>query len=181
MSINMPTLTRIKSTSLTKAAGTTALVVALFAAASPTLSGNDLCHDVTGKAVWTLVPSADPLGRFVGPTKGTLKAAATGALLSLAPNPDGSLHATSDNVWVVGSQDVIRFAGDATFTPLAGEPIGTVSDSETLTVTGGSGRYAGATGTITVTGIGYNLFGPNAGPGSTYFDLRYAGTVCRAN
>jgi hypothetical protein len=47
----------------------------------------------------------------------------------------------------------------------------------TLTVIGGSGKYAGATGTVYVTGTGYNLFGPNAGPGSTFFDVRYRGQI----
>jgi hypothetical protein len=48
-------------------------------------------------------------------------------------------------------------------------------------VIGGTGKYAGATGTINLTGTGYNLFGPAAGPGSTFFDLRYDGTVCTVN
>ena len=178
----MPNLTTIKSSNLTKAVGATALVVALCASASPTMSAKDLCSKVSGKGVMTVVPSPnDPLGRIAGTTTGTLKAAATAFFLSLAPNPDGSLHATSDSVWVLGPQDVLRLAGDATLTPVADGPIGTVSDVETLTVTGGSGRYAGATGMLSITGIGYNAFGPNAGPGNSYFDLHYEGTVCKAN
>lgn len=142
-------------------------------------NGHNGCRNVTGKAVWTLIPAPnDPLGRVVGPTTGNLKAAVSAYLTSLVPNPDGSLHATSVEVWVLGPQDILQFAGDATFTPVPGAPIGTVSDALTLTVIGGSGKYAGATGTINVTGIGYNLFGPGAGPGSSFFDVRYKGTVC---
>ena len=178
----MPNLTRIKSNKMTRAVGATALIAARCVSASPALSGNDLCSNVTGKGVLTLVPSPnDPIGRVVGTTTGALKAAATAFMLSLAPNPDGSLHVTSDSVWVLGPQDLLRLTADATLTPVADAPIGTVSSSETLTVTGGSGKYAGATGTIYVTGTGYSIFGPEAGSGSSYFDLRYEGTVCRAN
>ena len=171
----------ITSTNLTRAVGASALLVALCAFASPSISADDRCKNVTGKAVWTLVPAADPLGRLVGPNTGVLKAAATSSLTSLVPQPNGSLIGTGNHVWVLGPQDLLVFSGVATFAPLAGEPIGTVSDSETLTVISGTGKYAGATGTIIVTGIGYNVFGPAAGPGSTFFDVRYDGTVCRAN
>jgi hypothetical protein len=142
-------------------------------------SGNDGCKQVTGKAVWTLVPAPnDPLGRVVGPSTGNLKAATSAYLTSLAPNPDGSLHATSVETWVLGPQDIIQFAGDATFTPVPDAPIGTVSDDLTLTAIGGSGKYAGVTGTLHVTGTGYNLFGPGAGPGSSFFEVSYQGTIC---
>ena len=140
------------------------------------------CQTVTGKGQWTLIPSAnDPLGRVLGPTTGNLKAAVSASLISLAPNPDGSLAATSEEVWVVGPTDVIRFAGAATFTPVADAPIGTVSDALTLTAVGGTGKYAGVTGTIHVTGTGYNLFGPAAGPGNTFFDVNYRGSICVAD
>lgn len=162
------------------AIGAIALFLVLGTSASSAITaGNDECQKVTGKGEWTLIPSLnDPLGRVLGPTTGNLKAAVSASLISLTPNPDGSLHATSSEVWVLGPQDTLQFAGDATFTPVAGAPIGTVTDALTLTAIGGTGKYAGATGTINVTGTGYNLFGPEAGPGSTFFDVRYRGTVC---
>ena len=160
--------------------GAVALLLMIGTTASTARSAEH-CQAVTGKGQWTLIPSSDPLGRVLGPTTGSLKASVSATLLSLAPNPDGSLAATSDEVWVLGPQDVLRFAGAATFTPIADAPIGTVADSLTLTVTSGTGQYAGATGTINVTGTGYNLFGPAAGPGSTFFDIQYRGTICTAN
>lgn len=158
-------------------------IIALFlvigtAALSAKAPAKDSCQTVTGKGEWTLIPSSDPLGRVLGPTTGNLKASVSASLTSLAPNPDGSLHATSDEVWVLGAQDVIRFAGEATFTPVPGAPLGTVSDSLTLTAVSGSGKYAGVSGVINVTGTGHNLFGPAAGPGSTFFDVRYRGSIC---
>jgi hypothetical protein len=156
------------------------LMIGTTASSARTVVNQD-CQTVTGKGQWTLIPSGDPLGRVLGPTTGNLKASVSASLISLAPNPNGSLSATSDEVWVLGPQDVIRFAGAATFTPIADAPLGTVADELTLTVASGTGQYAGATGTIKVTGTGYNLFGPAAGPGSTFFDVRYRGTICTAN
>jgi hypothetical protein len=167
---------------LKHAIGAVALVLMIgTTASSARATGNPNCQTVTGKGQWTLIPSADPLGRVLGPTTGSLKASMSATLKSLTPNPNGSLTATSEEVWVVGPQDVITFDGVATFTPVADAPIGTVADELTLTVASGTGQYAGATGTINVTGTGYNLFGPAAGPGSTFFDIRYRGTICTAN
>ena len=164
------------------AIGAVALLLMIGSTGSTANAAGQHCQTVTGKGQWTLIPSPnDPIGRILGPTTGNLKASVTATLLSLAPNPDGSLAATSSEIWVLGPQDVITFAGAATFTPVPDAPIGTVSDSLTLTVTSGTGQYAGASGTINVTGTGYNLFGPAAGPGSTFFDVRYRGNICTVN
>jgi hypothetical protein len=109
-----------------------------------------------------------------------LKASVSAYLNSLIPNGDGSFTATSTEVWVLGPNDLIMFSGIATFTPIPGQPLGTVADSLTLTATFGTGAYAGVTGTVNVTGVGRNLFGPGAGPGSTFFDIAYKGNICRA-
>jgi hypothetical protein len=113
----------------------------------------------------------------MGPSTGSLKGSITANFTSVTPQPDGSLSFTSADVWVLGPQDLLVFAGNGAFTPIAGQPIGTVHDSLTLTVTAGTGAYAGATGTVNVSGIGYNLFGPAAGPGNSFFDVRYDGTI----
>ena len=154
------------------------LAASLFAttAAAQTQKG---CHVVVGTAVWNLIASPnDALGRVLGPTTGTLQGAVSAYLTSLAPQPDGSFIATSKETWSLAPGDLIFFDGKATFTPVAGAPVGTVLDTLTLTAASGTGRYANAYGTITVTGIGYNLFGPNAAPGATYFLVSYMGTIC---
>jgi hypothetical protein len=153
------------------------LMIATTAPAART-PGNNQCQTVTGKGQWTLVPSADPFGRILGPTTGNLKASVSSRIVGFGPT---GLTATSEEVWVLGPQDVIVFDGAATFTPIADAPLGTVADELTLTVNSGTGQYFGATGTIKVTGTGYNVFGPAAGPGSTFFDVRYRGTICTAN
>jgi hypothetical protein len=151
---------------------------------SPTVSsgqGNPTnCQNVSGQAQFILIPAPnDPFGRILGPATGTLRAAITAIVTNLTPTPTGAIEATSIETWVMGPLDQLLFDGRATFTPLPGQPIGTVDDKLTLTVKSGTGQYAGATGTIAVTGTGYNLFGPDAGPGKTYFQVNYSGSICR--
>lgn len=151
---------------------------------SPTvLSGQvnqNNCQNVAGQAQFIVIPAPnDPFGRILGPSTGTLRAAITAIVTKLTPNPNGTIDATSIELWVVNEKDQLLFDGRATFTPIPGQPIGTVDDKLTLTVKSGTGQFQGATGTIAVTGIGYNLFGPDAGPGKTYFQVNYNGSICR--
>jgi hypothetical protein len=127
-----------------------------------------------------LIPAPnDPFGRIIGPNTGTLKGAVTAIVTTLTPTPSGAFEVTTSDLWVFSPEDQILFSGQATFTPVAGQPVGTVTDRLRLTVSRGTGQYEGATGTIDVTGTGFNLFGPNAGPGKTYFQLNYTGQICR--
>jgi hypothetical protein len=154
---------------------------ALFLSAVPAGAQDQKCRHVAGNATWTLIASpGDPLGRVLGPATGDLKAAISAYLTALTPQADGSLKATSVETWVLGAQDTLTFAGTATFTPLAGQPTGTFHDALHLTVSSGTGKYADATGTIEVRGIGYNIVGPAAGPGNSFFAVRYEGDICRA-
>jgi hypothetical protein len=148
--------------------------------AVPALAEENRCQTMTGKAVWTVIPAPnDQLGRVLGQSTGDLKASVSAFLTGVTPQANGSLTATSIDVWVMGPQDTLVFDGAVTFTPLPGAPVGTVADSLALTVTGGTGAYAGATGSLQVTGTGYNFFGPNAGPGGTYAEVTYRGAICR--
>ena len=143
-------------------------------------SGQTNCQNVSGQAQHTLIPAPnDPFGRIIGPASGTLKSVITAFITNLTFRPDGAIDATTVDLWVLSPQDQITFDGRATFTPVPGQPVGTVNDQLTLTVRSGTGQFEGATGTIAVTGIGYNLFGPDAGLGKTYFQLNYSGSICR--
>jgi hypothetical protein len=154
------------------------IVASLF---SPSVSsGQSNCQNVQGQAQHTLIPAPnDPFGRIIGPATGTLKSVVTAFITKLTFRPDGAIDATTVDLWVMSPQDQITFDGRATFTPVPGQPIGTVSDQLTMTVRSGTGQFEGATGTIAVTGFGYNLCGPDAGPGNTYFQLNYSGSICR--
>src|SRR5262249_6295822 len=142
--------------------------------------GADKCRNEAGQAQFILIPAPnDPFGRILGPASGTLKAAITAFVTNLTFRPDGAIDATSVELWVMGPQDQVTFNGGAQFPPVPGQPVGTVRDQLTLTVASGTGEFEGATGTINVTGTGYNLFGPDAGPGKTYFQVSYSGSICR--
>jgi len=143
-------------------------------------SSQDNCRKEEGQAQFILIPAPnDPFGRILGPATGTLKAAITAMVTSLTFRPDGAIDASSVELWVMSPQSQVTFNGQAVFTPIPGQPVGTVADRLTLTVASGKGEFEGATGTINVTGIGYNLFGPDAGPGKTYFQVSYSGSICR--
>lgn len=165
--------------------GVLCLSITLAALPAAADGGPGSCVRVGGKGVWTVIPpsvapASDPIGRVLGPTTGRLKAAVTAYLTSLVPQPNGTLKATSIETWAVNANDLLVFAGDAVFTPIPNRPIGTVSDALTLTVINGTGAFAGATGKLTVTGTGFDIFGPNAGPGKSYFNIRYEGEICTA-
>ncbi len=51
----------------------------------------------------------------------------------------------------------------------------------TLTITGGTGKYAAVTGTVVATGVGVNFFPLPPGPSSanqTVFELSVSGEIC---
>ena len=120
---------------------------AAFSLVSAARADDDRCKDVNGHDVVTSIPAPnDPLGRSLGSSTGDLKAAISAVLTSLTPQPDGSIQATGMDVWVLGPQDILIFNGKPTVTPIPGAPVGTVSVSGTLTVAGGTGKFAGASG-----------------------------------
>lgn len=171
-----------------------AICLAAFSTAASAQDKKPRCREVSGEGLWAVVPAPnDPLGRVAGPVTGSLKGAVTAYLTTLVPGPAG-IAADSVEVWVMDDegkpkkapaigapQNTIVFNGKAVFVPIPLQPEGTVTDNLTLTVAAGTGIYAGATGKIEVKGTGYNLFGPNAGPGSTHFRIEYKGEICRVN
>ena len=154
--------------------------LAAFSLAPVARADDDKCKDVSGHSVSTTIPAPnDPLGRSLGSNTGDLKSSVSGFLTTLIPEPDGSIQATSVEVWVLGPQDMLVLTCKTNATPIPGAAVGTVSASTSYTVTGGTGKYAGASGSLRATYTGFNAFGPKAGPGSTYFDGRYEGNICR--
>jgi hypothetical protein len=144
--------------------------LAAFSLLSVARADDDKCKDVNGHDVVTVIPAPNDLGRVLGQSIGDLKASISTVLTS---------DTTSLDVWVLGPQDILIFNGNVNLAPVPGAPEGTVSGSATLTVTGGTGEFAGASGALYLTITGFNVFGPNAGPGSTYFDETYKGNICR--
>ena len=161
--------------------GVAGLVLALCSSA---LAGQPECRKVNGDfSEFVITPFGspnDPLGRVVLIAHGTIHAIGTAILTSVGPGPTpGTLGATTRHVFVVSEEDQLTATGDAVFTPIPGTP--NVQDVLTLTVTGGTGRFAGATGTILATGIGFNFFPLPPGPSSdnnSSFHFSLSGTLC---
>jgi hypothetical protein len=142
------------------------------------------CKQVNGKfSEFVITPFGspnDPLGRVVLVAQGTINAVGTAILTSVGPGPNpGTLGATTRHVFLVSEEDQLTATGVAVFTPIPGTP--NVTDALTLTITGGTGKYAGATGTIFANGIGTNFFPLPPGPSSankSTFEFRLSGQIC---
>jgi hypothetical protein len=122
----------------------------------------------------------DPLGRTVDSTIGNLQSIGTSILTSVGPGPTpGTLGATTRQVFVFNEDDQLTAAGVAVFTPIPGTP--NVNTALILTVTGGIGKYAAATGTILANGTTFDFFPLPPGPSTanqTISVLKLDGSVC---
>lgn len=140
------------------------------------------CSSVSGTLAESVLPAGaapnDPIGRTLATVTGDLKGAKTAILVSVAPLPSGGQSAKTKDVFVTEGRDILVADGEATFTPiitnLGGAP--NLQDILTLKITGGTGRYANATGTLNVKG-----WGRDVGPGTGIFVLEYTGTICTAS
>ena len=139
------------------------------AVAGPAVEARADCHYVRGSIAETRIPSNDPIGRLLGTVTGVLNGASTVFLTNPPPN------VTSYDVFLTTAGDVLIATGvSAPRTPVPGEP-GEFTSHVDLTIVGGFGKYAGATGTMTFDGISHTGTVP---PTS---DLVYQGTVCGPN
>lgn len=157
---------------------TTIAAVLCLAVLGTAIEARADCQHVRGGITDTIIPSPnDPMGRTLGNVDGVLNGASTAVITSFNPQP-AAINATSLDVFVTNRGDMLTATGAVTLTPVAGKPPGEFTESATLTITGGSGQYAGATGTITLEGQAHNVFG---GPGVGTFNVIYQGSVCGPN
>jgi hypothetical protein len=126
------------------------------------------CHYLRGSIAETRIPSNDPFGRLLGTVTGVLNGASTVFITSPPPN------VTSYDVFLTTAGDVLIATGVPTRTPVPGEP-GEFITHVDLTVVGGSGKYAEATGMMTFDGRSHTTTVPPTA------DLIYKGTVCGPN
>jgi len=128
------------------------------------------CKNVRGSEVETIITSPnDPLGRTLGIVNGVLNGVSSALVISTSP--DG-LHATSFDVFVTNGGNILTATGDVILNPIPGSS-SQLTENATLTITGGTGKYTGATGKITL--VGTAVF-DSSGGGT--FDLIYRGSVC---
>ena len=136
------------------------------------------CQHVRGAIRETRIPAPnDVMGRTLSNVDGVLNGAGTSLVTSTNELEGGVLTATSLDVFVTIQGDLLTATGAVKLTPIPGKPAGEFTENATLTVTGGSGKYEGATGTITLKGRAHNLFGPAL----TTFNVTYQGSVCGPN
>ena len=126
-------------------------------------SRRDDCQDLRGSIAETQIPSND-IRRLLSNVTGTLHGAGTVFITGL--NPPASFDA-----FLTEKGDLLMAVGAPTRTPIPGQPGEFVSHVE-LTITGGSGKYEGANGTMTFDGVSHTLTVPPTA------DLVYRGTVC---
>ena len=144
------------------------------------------CENLNGRISETIITgiddavagnaNLDQIPRVLGDVSGDLKGSATSIITSLVPASPTVFDATTVDIFLTEGGDLLYAAGSAVFTQIDGQAPGNFHDSLTLTISGGTGKFAGATGTINVTGEGHNVFDPTFGAG--YFDLKYKGQAC---
>ncbi len=127
------------------------------------------CQKVAGTMKETIIPAPNDVnGRTLGTVDGVLKGANTAVVTS----PDGS---TSSDVIVTNRGDILTGNGAITLAPVSGSAT-EFTVNVILTITGGSGRYSGATGRLTYMGLA-QFSSSTTGT----FDLIYRGSVCSPN
>lgn len=135
------------------------------------------CTEVSGKFNEMILPADsapnDPAGRVLGNVDGTLAGATTAFITSVAPILNGGLKVTTNNAFATLEGNLLFTRGAAEWTYIQR---GFYQVDLTLTVIGGAGKYANATGTIQVLGVGNNV-----GPGTGQFVQEYRGQVCTPN
>ena len=124
------------------------------------------CQSLRGSIAETRIPSND-INRLLSNVTGTLQGAGTVFITGL--NPPASFDA-----FLTEKGDLLMAVGAPVRTPIPGQPGEFISHVE-LTITGGSGKYEGATGTMTFDGVSHTLTVPPTA------DLVYRGIACGPN
>ena len=129
--------------------------------------GGVTCKQVGGAVLTNFIDPTTTLGTATGDLRGGLGV----DVLNIAPGAYGSTVFHNHHHWVTESGDTILLAdayATAYPTPISG--LFAASYTGGVQITGGTGRFAGAFGTLTIFGA------VNLGQGQII--LRYAGQVC---
>ena len=169
------------------------LLASALSLGSPASGGE--CHHVAGKVVQTPLATygapMDPFGRGLSTATGTINGVGSTIVTSVAMGPDGpasgNWNAICRDLYVVNPQDQLVFDGMTAVSAIPGNY--TDANSTTVLAVNGAmslGRFAGATGTVTLTGVAYDFYGqsfpfPGAAPGASYFVGQYEGEICLTN
>jgi hypothetical protein len=150
---------------LTVRGGLAAMIISGLLLLSPATSAQSNeatphCVQVGGTVMTNFIAMGTTLGTATGDLKGAISATVT-------PGPAGTFLLLHH--WVTEAGDDIAFEpATAMATPIAGNIFGVTYDH--INVTGGSGKFDGATGVLTAFGAA------DFGRGQTVF--RYSGEIC---
>ena len=150
---------------LTVRGGLAAMIIGGMLSLSPSTSAQSNeaaphCVRVGGTIMTNFIATGTTLGTATGDLKGAISATVT-------PGPGGTFLV--QHHWVTEAGDDIFFEpATAMATPIAGNIFGVTYDQ--INVTGGSGKFDGATGVLTAFGAA------DFGRGQTVF--RYSGQIC---
>ena len=128
--------------------------------AVPGAAANGHCQPVGGSVFTNFV---DPPTNALGPVSGDLAGAVSVQILAI----NGNVYHIRKH-FVTTSGDTMTVA-DTDFTTYPTSVSGLAAAMEPMTITGGTGRFDGATGSVT-------FFGAINGDGEV--TLRYSGTIC---
>ncbi len=141
----------------------------ILVAMAPALlaQGGANCRQVGGAILTNFVDQTTTLGTATGDLKGGLGV----TVLSLAPGANGTLVFHVHHHWVTEAGDTITLNDTyATAYPSGIPGLSAVSYTNGVTIAGGTGRFAGATGKLT----SYGAIDLN----NQHLILRYEGQVC---
>ena len=146
------------------------LCVAVFGTAIEARAAD--CQYLRGSITETRISATGEPSRNLGTVTGVLNGAVTVVITSPPPNT------RSLDIFVTKRGDMLTAVGFPTRTPIPGAPPGEFTVHVELTITGGAGKYEGASGMLTFDGQSHNALGA---PGEATTDLVYQGSVCGPN
>jgi hypothetical protein len=145
------------------------LVLTMFLAAVPALfAGDPHCKQVGGAISTNFLDASTTLGTATGDLKGALGV----TVQSVAPGPNGAIVFHNQHHWVTESGDTLSLQdADATALPTAIPGFVALSYTQGVQIIGGTGRFAGAKGSLTIWGA--------ADLSRQQIVLRYEGQICK--
>jgi hypothetical protein len=140
------------------------------------------CQEVGGAIFTTFIsppnPAATSLTKTLGTVTGDLKGATGLENISMTPGPNGIITFRNRHLWVTESGEAIYAAdGDAPAIPIPGmNGLFFTRYTGGVPITGGTGRFAGATGNLDVYGtVDFR------DPKHAIIILHYQGEICFAD
>ena len=145
-------------------------LICLLGIASLVSQASTSCHPVGGTILTNFVDSTTTIGSATGDLAGGIGV----TVLSFVPNPDGTLMFNNQHRWVSQDGDTINTdPAVAVGYPTAVTGFYSARYTKGLVITGGTGKFRGASGKLR----GWGAVDTNKGE----VILRYEGSVCLAD